>query len=78
MRLREAIREIKKIIINPVYFLNGNDHFLQNFFINELEKELFSDQSINKMLLLPDETGGKEIIDQVTTIDLFSEKNYLS
>ena len=74
MRLREAIREIKKGVINPVYFLKGDDHFLQNFFINELEKELFADQSINKMLLLPDETGGKEIIDQITTIDLFSDK----
>ena len=74
MRLREAINDIKKGVIHPVYFLKGGDHFLQNFFINELEKELFVDQPTNRMLMLPDEIKGKEIIDQLTTIDLFSEK----
>ena len=74
MRLREAINDIKKGVIHPVYFLKGDDHFLQNFFINKLEKELFVDQPTNRMLMLPDEIKGKEIIDQLTTIDLFSEK----
>ena len=74
MRLKEAINDIKKGVIHPVYLLKGDDHFLQNFFINKLEKELFVDQPANRMLMLPDEIKGKEIIDQLTTIDLFSEK----
>ena len=74
MKLREAINDIKTGVVHPVYFLKGNDHFLQNFFIDELAKNLFEDQNENRMLMLPDEMSGKEIIDQLTTIDLFSEK----
>ena len=60
MRLREAINDIKKGVIHPVYLLKGDDHFLQNFFINKLEKELFVDQPTNRMRMLPDEIKGKE------------------
>lgn len=74
MKLREAINDIKTGVVHPVYFLKGNDHFLQNFFIDELAKNLFDNQNENRMLMLPDEMSGKEIIDQLTTIDLFSEK----
>ena len=41
MKLREAINDIKTGVVHPVYFLKGNDHFLQNFLIDELAKEIF-------------------------------------
>ena len=47
MRLREAINDIKKGVIHPVYLLKGDDHFLQNFFINKLEKEVFNPSDCN-------------------------------
>ena len=33
MKFKEAIASLKKDMIYPIYLLKGNDHFLQNFFI---------------------------------------------
>ena len=74
MKLREAINDIKTGVVHPVYFLKGNDHFLQNFLIDELAKEIFDNQSENRILMLPDEMSGKEIVDRLTNMDLFSER----
>ena len=74
MKLREAINDIKTGVVHPVYFLKGNDHFLQNFLIDELAKEIFVNQNENRILMLPDEMSGKEIVDRLTTMDLFSER----
>ena len=74
MKLREAINDIKTGVVHPVYFLKGNDHFLQNFLIDELAKEIFDNQSQNRILMLPDEMSGKEIVDRLTNMDLFSER----
>ena len=48
MTLRENIASIRNGHIEPVYFLNGDDYFLQTFFIEEIIKELSSDQLIEK------------------------------
>ena len=74
MKLREAINYIKTGVLHPVYFLKGNDHFLQNFLIDELAKEIFDNQSQIRILMLPDEMSGKQIVDRLTNIDLFSER----
>ena len=74
MKIKEAISSIKKDMIYPIYSLNGNDHFLQNFFIKKLSEEYFGLSKIEKVLMLPDDMSGKEIVDRITTTDLFSTK----
>lgn len=74
MKIKEAIAGLKKDMIYPIYLLNGNDHFLQNFFIEKLSEEYFGSSKIEKVLMLPDDMSGKEIVDRITTTDLFSTK----
>ena len=74
MNIKEAISSFKKDIIYPIYSLRGNDHFLQNFFIEKLSEEYFGSSKIEKVLMLPDDMSGKEIVDRITTTDLFSTK----
>ena len=74
MKIKEAIASIKEDMIYPIYSLKGNDHFLQNFFIEKLSEEYFGSSKIEKVLMLPDDMSGKEIVDRITTTDLFSTK----
>ena len=74
MKIKEAISSFKKDMIYPIYSLRGNDHFLQNFFIEKLSEEYFGSSKIEKVLMLPDDMSGKEIVDRITTTDLFSTK----
>lgn len=68
----KVVRSIQGGNIDPVYFLEGNDGFLEQFFIRELEQALFAENPPNKTLLLSDEMSGKEIMDRLTASDLFS------
>ena len=74
MKIKEAIASLKKDMIYPIYLLKGNDYFLQNFFIEKLSEEYFGSSKVEKVLMLPDDMSGKEIIDRITTTDLFSTK----
>ena len=74
MKIKEAIAGLKKDMIYPIYSLKGGDHFLQNFFIERLSEEYFGSSKIEKILMLPDDMSGKEIVDRITTTDLFSTK----
>ena len=74
MKIKEAIASLKKDMIYPIYSLKGGDHFLQNFFIERLSEEYFGSSKIEKVLMLPDDMSGKEIVDRITTTDLFSTK----
>ena len=74
MKIKEAITGLKKDMIYPIYLLKGDDHFLQNFFIEKLSEEYFGSSKIEKVLMLPDDMSGKEIVDRITTTDLFSTK----
>ena len=74
MKLKEAINDIKEDVLHPVYLLKGNDHYLQNFFIDKLASKYFGSSPVEKLYLLPDEMSGKDIIDNITTSDLFSTK----
>ena len=74
MKIKEAIASLKKDMIYPIYSLKGGDHFLQNFFIERLSEEYFGISKIEKILMLPDDMSGKEIVDRITTTDLFSTK----
>ena len=74
IELKNAIRSLNINNIKPVYYLKGDDHFLQNFFIEKICNSIFLAEKINKSLLTPNEMAGKEIIDSILFSDLFSTK----
>lgn len=57
---------------HPVYFLLGDDYFLQEYFIKKLEKTIFEDDSSHRELLIPDDLSQQEIVDRLHQADLFS------
>ena len=74
IKLKNAIRSVLDNNIKPLYYLKGDDHFLQNFFIEKICNTIFLEEKINKSFLTPNETTGKEIIDKILFSDLFSTK----
>lgn len=74
IQFKNAIRLIQNNDILPVYYLKGEDQFLQTFFIEKLCDSIFSDNIVDKNLLTPNEMSGKEIIDIILSSDLFSTK----
>ncbi len=74
IELKNAIRSVQNNNINSIYYLKGDDHFLQNFFIEKICNSIFSGTEINKSFLTPNEMSGKEIIDNLLFSDLFNAK----
>jgi len=74
MKVNDAINDLKAGNISPVYFLKGNDQFLQSFFIEKLSKTFFGHEKEDKTLMLPDDMKGKEIMVRLTMRDLFASK----
>ena len=72
--INDAIQSLEKGEINPVYYLMGEDQFLQQLFSEKLSKKLFNGESIHKTVLIPDEMSSKDILDYLTAADLFSLK----
>ena len=74
IELKNAIRSLQNNNIKSIYYLKGDDHFLQNFFIEKICNSIFSAEKINKSFLTPNEMTGKEIIDSILFSDLFNKK----
>ena len=74
IKIKDAIKLIQHNRIDNVYYLKGDDQFLQNFFIQKLCDSIFIDSNISKVLLTPNEMAGKEIIDKLLFSDLFNTK----
>ena len=72
--IKSVLSNIKNGQIDKVYFLKGDDQFLQNFFINILYKNLFSNSPGSKSFLSTNEFSSKEIIDIILSNDLFNTK----
>jgi len=72
--INNAIQSLEGGRLNPVYFLMGEDQYLQQFFTEKLSHILFKNEPIQKMVLIPDEIGSKDIIEHLTATDLFSAK----
>ena len=70
----DILRTIQGGDVEPVYFLLGEEYYLQHLIIEHIGKAIFGKSKQNKTLLLPDELSNKEIIDQLTQADLFSSK----
>jgi DNA polymerase III delta subunit len=74
IKIKDILSELKKDVVRPLYYIKGPDYFLQNFFINYLTNTIFKDGNVDKIILLPDEMNGSEIIHRLTSQDLFSAK----
>ena len=71
---KESIQLLEKDNIKPIYFLMGEDQYLQQLFSKRLANILFNNEPIQKMMLIPDEMKSNDIIDHLTSTDLFSNK----
>ncbi len=74
MELKTAIRQIQSGSIAPVYLLQGDDYYLQQFIVDQIESEFSAGEKLQRQLLLPDEFGSREIIDALRHTDLFSSR----
>ena len=74
INLRQIINDIDKGIIHPIYFLKGDDYYLQNFFIDYVSSKYFVTDPVEKIFLSPGYMSGKDIVDKISTRDLFSNK----
>ncbi len=74
-----AGRVIRKIIQNeiaPVYFLNGNDGYLQEFFIGELAKVFLKDVGYKTFISLDDDKE-QDLLGELSALSLFEEKRII-
>tara|TARA_Y100000591_G_scaffold245811_1_gene216776 strand:+ start:4171 stop:5145 length:975 start_codon:yes stop_codon:yes gene_type:complete len=74
MQIREVLNDAKSGLIHPVYYLKGSDYFLQSFVIEKISNFFFNNEPIAKHFLHPDDLSQKEILDKLTTSDLFMTK----
>ena len=72
IELKKAIRSVQNNNVKSVYHLKGDDHFLQNFFIEKICNSTFFSGKVNKNFLTPSEMTGKEIMDSILFSDLFN------
>lgn len=72
--LKSAISKINDGVIDKIYFLRGEDQFLQNFFIDNLFLNIFPDSEGSKSFFTTNEFSGKEIIESILYGDLFATK----
>ncbi|MFQ6607285.1 MAG: DNA polymerase III subunit delta [Fidelibacterota bacterium] len=71
---REMIKEIQSGDVKPVYFLNGSDFYMQNYFVQEVEKSLESRfGSLSKVSLIPSVRDVADILQDLQSIPLFPE-----
>ena len=71
----KAIREIRKKV-DSIYFLSGDDYFLQNFFIKSLEKKCNNDYELH-YLNFEEEPDINIFFKEISSVSLFSDKNIL-
>ena len=74
MKIKQALNNFKKNIFCNIFYLKGNDQFLQNFFIKKVSDLTFKNDIINKILISPDDINGQNVVDQILINDLFSSK----
>ncbi|NOZ08062.1 MAG: DNA polymerase III subunit delta, partial [FCB group bacterium] len=71
-----VIRKVQKHEIAPVYFLNGNDDYLQDFFIEELEKVFLKDGGYKTFISLDDDNE-QDLLRELSAFSLFEEKRII-
>ena len=72
--LKDVFLKLTQGDLIQIYYLQGDDYFLQDYFVKKLEKCVFGDDVAHRELLIPDDIGQQEIIDRLNQADLFSSK----
>ena len=72
MKIKQALNNIRNNIFFNIFYLKGNDQFLQDFFVQKVTSLIFKNKIVHKILISPDEVNNQHLIDQILTNDLFS------
>ena len=76
-KFNNSIQHLKNGEVDLIYFLMGDDQFLQKFFTDQLEISLKEIELTEKIVLSIDDLGSKEIINKINESDLFSSKKII-
>ncbi|MFC1565592.1 DNA polymerase III subunit delta [Candidatus Neomarinimicrobiota bacterium] len=72
--IAKLMNSLKNGVVEPIYLLQGTDKYLQKFLFDKIAEKFFQDAKSDKTLLIPFDMKDQEIIEQITTTDLFSSK----
>lgn len=72
--ITQLMNSLKNNGVKPVYLLQGKDKYLQQFLSDKIADTFFQNSKSDKILLIPDDMKGPEIIENITATDLFSSK----
>ena len=78
--MKSIIPEIKKINndnFDNIYYLIGEDHFLQNFFIKKIKKSIPQNNSIEKLFFIGGFDSSESIIQSLYATDIFQSKKLI-
>lgn len=71
---KNAITQLSSKKFDQVFFLLGDDYFLQDQFIKKCESVIFKNDAPVRELLILDDLSQQDIIDRLTQTDFFSSK----
>jgi len=72
--ISKLMNSLKSGVVEQIYLLQGADKYIQRFISDKIADKFFQNSKSDKSLLIPDDMKGPEIIEQITTTDLFSSK----
>ena len=78
--MKSIISEIKKINndnFDNIYYLIGDDHFLQNFFIKKIKKSIPQNNSMEKLFFIGGFDPSESIIQSLYATDIFQSKKLI-
>ena len=78
--MKSIISEIKKINndnFDKIYYLIGEDHFLQNFFIKKIKKSIPQNNSMEKLFFIGGFDSSESIIQSLYATDIFQSKKLI-
>ena len=78
--MKSIISEIKKINndnFDNIYYLIGEDHFLQNFFIKKIKKSIPQNNSMEKLFFIGGFDPSESIIQSLYATDIFQSKKLI-
>ena len=78
--MKSIISEIKKINndnFDNIYYLIGEDHFLQNFFIKKIKKSITQNNSMEKLFFIGGFDPSESIIQSLYATDIFQSKKLI-
>ena len=71
---RETIISIRDKIIDPIYFLNGDDHYIQALFVEELMTSMSFDETVEKHFIAAESADYTSVVTDLYSDSLFGVK----